>query len=139
MGVQSLTNNFVETIRARVKEIATVEFFNGVPLLTNDKLAIDYILPLVWQADEKYDIHLVARVAYLHEGITQHTVVKAKLFFCAQQVTDRINWPTHTEAIAYPLVASLKNAMSTLECARLRLLQKGEMNGSSHNMKRIWV
>jgi hypothetical protein len=117
-----------------------VELFNGVPLKADNHLAIDHIVPLIWRSGEQYQLHLVARVG--HETEEQKAVVgivRAKSHFTCQQVFDKANWPVHIEAISYPLVASIRSQVSNLISPIFYLLPKGEMAGSQHNMRRIWL
>jgi hypothetical protein len=118
--------------------LATAELFDSNPLRANNRLAIDHIVPVLWD-NQEHEVHLVIRVGYLVGNQTIVGIFKAKGRFTCEQLDDRESWEIYIETIAYSLVASLKNALDSLTEPSIRILNNGDMAGTTPVMRRVWL
>jgi hypothetical protein len=134
-------NNFIQVLAQRIREIATVELFGGNPDLAANKLALDHVVPLKCSPDDRFPVHLVARVSHLKGDVYVNQPIVAKSQFTKDQVlVGPNNWGIPIEAIAYPLVATLKMQIQrNLVNPKFLLIIQGDIIGIEPRMRRVWI
>lgn len=140
MAVQERANSFAQAIANRVKELSAVELFEGKLDGAVNKLVIDHVVPVVWQADVEYDIHITCRVNHRNPNTGQYVqqIMRSTNSFTASQVLmGASEWPSIIEVITYPMVSALKRRLKKLDDPLLILLQGND--SCPHNMRRIHI
>ncbi len=139
MTVQSETNAFIAQLARRVGEVAIPELFDGYPKKGVGKLAVDYVLPVIWNKD-RYDLYLVAKIKHSTGETTATVAVKAQGRYTPEAVlVGPKNWLIPIEAIVQPLVSAMRQGIQPLVNPHYMYIRRGDYWQAEVGTNRKWV
>jgi len=138
MGVQQRTDSFIRMVVARARELAAVELFDSKPTSVNGKMAVDHVMPVIWQGEVDYELRLVCRVNHQVDGKALFQLMFAGKSFTASQVlAGAREWPGIIEPIVYPMIKNIRNRFRKMnEAAFIRI---DGQKGCPPNMRRVLI
>lgn len=122
----------------RIKALAITELFGGVAIHADNRLVLDYIVPVIEDGQE-HQINLVVRLGYEENGKPVVGTVKAKIRFLVTELNRIRDRDMFIEVKAQSLVSSMKNGIGQMNNPVILLFPEGDMTSSPPNMKRIWL